>query len=328
METATADPVYVVSLASNTPSWSTISWRDIVNVRRRYFHPVGRRWPKDAVNWLGFRYDARLQSIHHVESVITIACRSEFPRYFPEINGEACRLAYDNGERVPHFIYTLSAATYPNHVVSPGKIYQAARVWADLDLLLSSESISEAAEFTRQRRGGGSPAEPCRDIRTHPAPDASPPPSIISPPINDADSLIARIKLLAGVPERNHEDAVKDLLIRLGHKIEQIFFQVGRIDVSLVNQAKKTVAVIEVKRSIAAEKDRMDARRQGMDYAGRTGAAMVVITDGDRYEIYDRRKLDDYNSMFCGRFQLSVFRQPDCPILDLLRPSMLWTTRE
>jgi hypothetical protein len=173
-----------------------------------------------------------------------------------------------------------------------------------------------------------SPLEPSQSSTTfdNSSPTLSKRQSIL-PPIDGAEALLARIRLLPGLPERNHEDAVKDLLIRLGHGVSEIVFQVGRIDISVINRDKKSVAVIEVKRSIAKESELARARRQGMDYAGQKGAAVVVVTDGDRYEIYDRRKLD-YDAMFCGRFQLSAFQQEDCSALDLLRPSFLKASRE
>jgi hypothetical protein len=39
-----------------------------------------------------------------------------------------------------------------------------------------------------------------------------------------------------------------------------------------------------------------------MDYASQTGALIVVVTDGDRFEIYDRRKGLHYDAMLCGAF--------------------------
>ena len=147
-----SDRVYVVSLGAGTPPWSTISWRDIVNVRGRYFHPIGRRgWPKEPVKWLGFRYDRQLRSVHRVERTVTIDCLSELSQHFPEIDGEACKRAYYGGKPMPHFLYTLSAPTHLNRVVHSGSVVRAARVWADLDLLLSSESISDAVRLSGQR---------------------------------------------------------------------------------------------------------------------------------------------------------------------------------
>jgi hypothetical protein len=58
-----------------------------------------------------------------------------------------------------------------------------------------------------------------------------------------------------------------------------------------------------------------------MDYACQTGAALLVITDADRYEVYDRRRGMDFESMICGRFQLTKFDTASEAVLDLLRNS-------
>jgi len=151
------------------------------------------------------------------------------------------------------------------------------------------------------------------------------PPTLL-PALNDAQSLLSRIQSVIGLPERNHEDVVKDFLLRLGYEPGVVIFQQGRIDVCILTKERKTAAVFEVKRTIAVESERTTARRQGMDYAGQTGAPIVVVTDGDRYEIYDRRRGSDYATMLCGAFQLTRFTDADGPILDLLRPARLLTS--
>ncbi|MBS0189659.1 MAG: hypothetical protein JSR52_00785 [Planctomycetes bacterium] len=149
----------------------------------------------------------------------------------------------------------------------------------------------------------------------------------ILPPVSNPEGLLARIRSVAGLPERNHEDVVKDFLVALGFQADSIVFQQGRIDLCVLTQNRKTAAVFEVKRTIALESERTSARRQGMDYAMQTGALIVVVTDGDRYEIYDRRKGHDYDTMLSGKFQLSAYRESDTPFLDLLRPEQLCGTR-
>jgi hypothetical protein len=116
------------------------------------------------------------------------------------------------------------------------------------------------------------------------------------------------------------EDVVKDLLIRLGHPINLIVFQRGRIDLSLQDGSGKVAIVFEVKGSIASEPERAAGRRQAMDYACQTGAPVLVIADADRYELYDRRRGFEFDTMFCGRFQLTQFDPTAAPVLDLLRP--------
>jgi hypothetical protein len=41
MQDQESNLVYVVSLGSDAPEWSKLSWRQIVNEKDRYFHPVG-----------------------------------------------------------------------------------------------------------------------------------------------------------------------------------------------------------------------------------------------------------------------------------------------
>ena len=150
---------------------------------------------------------------------------------------------------------------------------------------------------------------------------------VVLPPIPDAEALITRIHSLVNLPERNHEDVVKGLLLRLGFGASEIVFQKGRIDLCVLTQDRKTVAVFEVKRTIAVESERAGARRQGMDYASQTGALIIVVTDGDRFEIYDRRKGLDYDAMLCGAFKITAFRATAAKAFDLLRPDYLRTVR-
>jgi hypothetical protein len=70
---------------------------------------------------------------------------------------------------------------------------------------------------------------------------------------------------------------------------------------------------------VASKSMRDEAQRQGMDYAARTGAPIVILTDGDRFELFDRTKGLDYEAMFVGAFQLTRFREADRPAFDRLR---------
>lgn len=62
--------VYVVSLGHNPPPNWKISWIDIVEKKKMYFHPVGGGkggWPAEPPNYIAFRYNGILQSIHHID---------------------------------------------------------------------------------------------------------------------------------------------------------------------------------------------------------------------------------------------------------------------
>lgn len=147
------------------------------------------------------------------------------------------------------------------------------------------------------------------------------PPEFVLPPIPNAESLLARIRQVQGLPERNMEDVVKAFLLQLGHAESAVAFQVGHVDVRVNDEHGKGRIVVEVKKSLRIEKVRQDALRKGFDYAGRVGAPLVVITDADTYEVYDRSRGMDYDSMLCGQFQLTRFNHADGTVLDLLRPA-------
>ena len=150
-----------------------------------------------------------------------------------------------------------------------------------------------------------------------------PPPAehFVRPPISGIEELMERIESGRKLPERNMEAAVEDLLRRLGHDAKTIVFQSGRIDVAINDSSGKPEFVFEVKRSISQRTVRDQARRQAFDYAAQTGARFVVLTDSDRYEIYDRQAGLDHDSMLVGSFQLTKFRREDVAMLDELRPT-------
>lgn len=142
---------------------------------------------------------------------------------------------------------------------------------------------------------------------------------VVLPPVANIELLLSRLKQIEGLPERNMEDAVKEFFVLLGHPPARIKFQVGRIDLLLEDAEERPWAVVEVKKSLRSKSVRNQALRQGFDYAGQTGARLVIITDADEYRIYDRDQGRDYDSQFVGSFRLSAFRQEDETVLDLLK---------
>lgn len=133
--------VYVVSLGNGQPQGATISWVDIVEKRRSYFHPVGRRWPKEPPNYIAFRYGGQLQSIHHIEDyVVTFNLHDQVPE-MP-----------DQAQELPHFVYRLGPAIRPSKVVKTGpRVHRSTRVWTMIDLLLTCDTISEAMDTSDAR---------------------------------------------------------------------------------------------------------------------------------------------------------------------------------
>ena len=133
--------VYVVSLSHS--EWATdLTYIQTVEKRRRYFHPYGGAggWPKEPPNYIGFRYYGALQSIHHIESWEVI---KNFHPHFHE--------SPDWQETNPYFLYKLGPPIRPSREVKSGKIVRSLRVWAMLDLLLTSDTISDARDASDKR---------------------------------------------------------------------------------------------------------------------------------------------------------------------------------
>jgi hypothetical protein len=79
------------------------------------------------------------QQGHHVDDFEII---NQFASHFPGTREE---------EIQPHFLYHLGPAITPNGTVKTGNLFWAARIYAHIDLLLTSETIAEAGVKTRVR---------------------------------------------------------------------------------------------------------------------------------------------------------------------------------
>ncbi|RUS44570.1 hypothetical protein [Cohnella sp. AR92] len=140
MQKQDSNMVYVVSVGGGSPEGWTISWRDIINERKRYFHPVGGNgWVKEPPNYIAFRYDGKLQSIHHIEGYEIVTNMS---KVFSEAKDE---------EWEPSFVYHLGAPFAPSKDVKTGNIYPNGRVWCMLDTLFTCSTIFEARDQTKLR---------------------------------------------------------------------------------------------------------------------------------------------------------------------------------
>lgn len=140
-----SNQVYVVSLSRNLPisGWAGTTFVDVVERYQRYFHPVGARWPVTPPNYIAFRYDGVLQSIHHIDNaVVTKDLADTAP-------GKLASWPVTH----PHFLYSLGPAIRAHHRVPAGpKVARNNRVWAALDLLLTAPSITEAMLESKKRR--------------------------------------------------------------------------------------------------------------------------------------------------------------------------------
>lgn len=134
--------VYVVSLGYKIPNGWKIGFRDIVEKKLVYFHPVGNRWPKEPPNYIAFRYDGKLHSIHHIDGYEIVT----------NMNAKIQEIPSEDWE--PHFLYTLGPAFSPSNEVKNGdRVRQSNRVWVFLDTLFTASSISDALSITEQRIG-------------------------------------------------------------------------------------------------------------------------------------------------------------------------------
>jgi len=98
-----------------------------------------------SLHYLGFRWEGRLHSIHHVERYeIVDPLWGKVPEIDRAPQGEI------DGEFV---LYQLGSAIEPPKAVKNGNIYATARVTAAIDLLLTCDTIAEAVRLTQERPG-------------------------------------------------------------------------------------------------------------------------------------------------------------------------------
>lgn len=139
--------VTVQDIESNWVYVVSLDGRGIINVTRKgvYFHPVGvHGWPKEPPNYVAFRYDGKLQSIHHVNSYELADER--------ELHKRGLISRVPRKKRTVHFLYKLGPAIAPPREVRTGKrIVRNSRVRCMLDTLLTCKTISEALALSKKR---------------------------------------------------------------------------------------------------------------------------------------------------------------------------------
>lgn len=141
MERQSDNTVLVVALGKQPMvKGRTHTWIDVVEKDRCYFHPVGNNWPVQPPNYIGFRYDGKLQAVHHIDSFEVVEDLSKY-------NPKWLKTDFD------HFVYKLGPAMRPSREVRTGKIYMNGRVWCAIDTLLSGafSTISDARDETKRR---------------------------------------------------------------------------------------------------------------------------------------------------------------------------------
>ena len=144
-QNVTSNLVFVVSLNHDHLDWSDLTFVETVMNRDRYYHPVGgagKRWPKTPANYVGFRFDGRLQRISHADGYEVITRPHD---HIPEINEGV------DWTEEPHFLYRLGPPLpLPAHSVKSTGMWNR-RVEVALDLLMTCPTITEAHRLTRER---------------------------------------------------------------------------------------------------------------------------------------------------------------------------------
>lgn len=144
MRDTNTNQVHVVALTRKVwDGWpADLSPVDEVEKHRVYHYPTVGNYRKIVPNYMGFRYDGVLKSIHHVDSYEII----DSP--FGHVPG-APDLPWDAPANLLH----LGPPIRPDHRVPTGKgTWPSAPMVVDIDLLLTSATITEARDATKARR--------------------------------------------------------------------------------------------------------------------------------------------------------------------------------
>ena len=133
--------VYCVSLSRDLVQGSEANYIDIVYKYRKYFYPYNRGgWPKEPPNYIAFRYDGGLKSIHKVESF----------ELSENLNKSMPKVIKDKTEDF-HFFLNLGPPITPNKEIKNGSIWPNGRLWCMIDTLLTCDTIEEARNISNTR---------------------------------------------------------------------------------------------------------------------------------------------------------------------------------
>ncbi|MEI8255138.1 MAG: hypothetical protein WCJ30_05640 [Deltaproteobacteria bacterium] len=139
MEVIQSNMVWVVSL-SEGGAWG-LGFKEVTK-HCKYFDPVDR-YRNGLPNYLAFRYDGRLQSIHHVEGWTTFTNPRDV---YPKAESVTVK---------PHYAFRLGPPILPGKEVRNGpRIMRSMRVRCMIDTLLTCETITDALAETKKRLHG------------------------------------------------------------------------------------------------------------------------------------------------------------------------------
>lgn len=132
-------------------------------------------------------------------------------------------------------------------------------------------------------------------------------------------SQIITLKNDSGHLERDHEDIVASLFELLGYKrTSDIKFRRGNIDIRILKD-NISMITIEVKASWGLSKDDSKALKQAFNYALQEGTPYVILTNGEVYYLYDRRKGLSYKEHFVAEINLTKMTAEKEKILESLK---------
>ena len=140
MNRESSNKVYVVAISNGKIKESGYPWIDVVEKDRRYFHVIGNNWPKEPPNYIGFRYQGKLLSIHHIDSFDIIENLNATNKNWPITSAD-------------HFVYSLSPPIKPAVEMKSGNVFGPGHDWCAIDTLLSGayKTVSEARDETKKR---------------------------------------------------------------------------------------------------------------------------------------------------------------------------------
>ena len=141
MQTKESNWVYVVALSAKKEPESDLSTIDVLKKYNKYYCPVGQGFVNEPPNYIAFRYNGKLQSIHHIEDYTITRNLHDI---VPEL--------VDKEEEFDKFVFDLGSAIIPpKDVKSTQKLSFGQKVWAMLDTLLTSDTIPEASDISKAR---------------------------------------------------------------------------------------------------------------------------------------------------------------------------------